>query len=152
MSPLMEAGKTYYLAGPMSGRPQFNVPLFREVATLLRAMDLTIINPADLDSVVMQAAALASPDGDLAALEAVSKETWGEVLARDVKIVADQVEGIVLLPDWMTSRGARLEAFVGLLCEHSFWLWIPYSRTYGEPVWVPNDYIRQNVAGNFTHD
>lgn len=115
-----------YIAGPMSGIPQFNVPFFHKVAGELRKQFVTdvIINPAELDTPVMQQHALNSPNGDLKDLEEATRETWGEVLARDVKLVADSVDEIVLLPGWEQSRGARLEAFVGLLTEKKFWYYM----------------------------
>ena len=113
----------WYLAGPMSWVPQFNIPLFDNVAGRLRADGYTIISPAELDSPEMRRRALQSMDGDLNKLEHDTGETWGEVLARDVKLVADQVTGIIFLPDWTKSRGAKLEAFVGLLTGKQFAIW-----------------------------
>jgi hypothetical protein len=109
----------YYLAGPMSGHKQFNVPYFYEVAAKLRQKNVRVLNPADLDSDTVRSTCLRSLDGDIAKLT----ETWGDMLARDVKLVADEVAGIILLPGWEGSRGARLEAFVALLCGHRFLLW-----------------------------
>lgn len=117
-----------YIAGPMTGVPQFNIPLFNFAAERLRAQGHEIINPAELDSPAMQALALASPDGDLAKLEKETSETWGDVLARDVKVIADGVEGIVVLPKWYLSRGARLEVFVGLLTGKRFFYYLPTER------------------------
>jgi hypothetical protein len=104
----------YYLAGPMSGIPQFNFPLFHEAAAKLRTEGLEIISPAEMDSPAVQAEGMASTDGKLVDGK-IAGETWGDMLARDVKVIADQVDGIVFLPNWQTSRGARLEAFVALL-------------------------------------
>ena len=107
----------FYLAGPMSGIPQFNFPAFEEAATKLRELaGMTIINPAELDDDEDRAAALASPDGDLKEV----KHTWGEFLSRDVLILADQCDGIMFLPGWEHSKGACLEACVGLLLGYSF--------------------------------
>lgn len=117
-----------YIAGPMTGVPQFNVPLFDRVATELRAAGYDVVSPAELDSPEMRAAALESKDGALAPLEDKTKETWGQVLARDVRVLSDQgIEAIVLLPGWEKSRGARLEATVGLLNKLSFFQYV------GEP-------------------
>lgn len=104
-----------YLAGPMTGYPQFNFPLFHKVAAELRAKGHTIISPAEMDSPAVQAAALQSKDGSLDAAGKIAGETWGDILAKDVKLVADQIDGIVFLPEWQKSRGANLEATVGLL-------------------------------------
>lgn len=110
-----------YLAGPMTGIPQFNFPMFDRVAAALRAMGHEVINPAEEDSPEVRAAALASATGSLADL-APTGETWGDMLARDVKIVADQCDGIAVLPNWQTSRGALLEAVVAYLCGKPMFL------------------------------
>lgn len=130
----------FYLAGPMSNIPQFNFPAFHAAAADLRARGYDIISPAEQDSPAVQAAAMKSPDGKL--LEGkVAGESWGQILARDVQIVADQVDGIILLPGWEKSRGARLECFVGLLCSKRFY-------TYGIlNVLVPElpEYIKERI-------
>lgn len=106
---------TLYIAGPMTGIPQFNIPAFDNAAAHLRAAGYTIISPAELDSIEMRAFALASPDGRMPADGKIAGESWADVLARDVKVISDQVDGLVFLPGWDKSRGARLEAFVALL-------------------------------------
>jgi hypothetical protein len=110
----------YYLAGPMSGIPQYNFPLFHEVARLLRGQGFTIVSPAEQDSPAVQKAAMASKDGKLVGKDnrvEGTKETWGDILSKDVKLVADGVDGIILLPGWQSSRGACLEVTVGLLVD-----------------------------------
>lgn len=113
----------WYLAGPMSGIPRFNVPLFDHVTAELRARGMDMVSPAELDSPAVRAAALASVDGKPGPQGSVADETWGDMLARDVKMIADELHGVVLLPDWWKSRGARLEVFVALLCEKPFMVW-----------------------------
>jgi hypothetical protein len=113
-----------YIAGPMTGLPQFNVPLFDHVARQLRKKGYDVVSPAELDSPEMRAAALKSKDGAYEPLKDATGETWGEVLARDVRVLSDQgIEGIVLLPDWWKSRGATLETTVGLLNGLKFFTW-----------------------------
>lgn len=104
---------TLYVAGPMSGLPQFNYPAFDAAAAVLRDSGYTVISPAEMDSPQVRAASLASTTGSFADL-AETDETWGDFLSRDVKLVADRVDGVVLLDNWHRSRGARLEAFVCL--------------------------------------
>lgn len=110
----------FYLAGPMSGIPQFNYPLFDKAAARLRERGFEIVSPAELDDPETRARALASPDG-----KDTGPHSWGDFLARDVKIVADQVQGVILLPGWYRSRGAKLEAYVGVLCRHEFHAYYP---------------------------
>lgn len=102
-----------YMAGPMTGIPQFNFPAFDRAASDLRARGYEIVSPAELDDPVDRAAALASPDGSALSYGTGVKKSWGEFLARDVKLIADDgIEGVVVLTGWENSRGARLETFV----------------------------------------
>ena len=125
--------RTYYLSGPMSGVPQFNFPTFARVAALLRKQGYCVVSPAEMDDDEVRAAAVASPDGSSTE---TGGHTWGSFLARDVRIIADQVNGIILMPGWERSRGARLEAFVALLQkDFAFMRWddhismpVPLSR------------------------
>ncbi len=114
----------FYLAGPMTGIPQFNFPAFYDAAKALRAKGLEIISPAEMDDKEDAGAAMASPDGALGTgTGGVNGKTWGDFLARDVKLIADNVDGIIFLDGWQASRGARLEAFVGILCDREFYLY-----------------------------
>lgn len=104
-----------YIAGKMSGVPRCNFPAFDAAASDLRARGWDVICPTELDDEEIRAAAMASEDGG-----PINGHTWGDFLSRDVKVVADEVQGIVFLPGWESSRGARLEACVGLMCGHQF--------------------------------
>lgn len=107
-----------YLAGPMSGIPQFNFPAFEVVAKMLRAHGWDAISPHECDSPETQKMAWASEDGKV--IEGAGADSWGTCLSRDIKIVIDEVEGIALLPGWEKSRGARLEVCAALLSEKRF--------------------------------
>lgn len=119
-----------YVAGPMTGLPQFNFPAFDAMAVSLRQAGYEVVSPAELDDPEDRAAALASPDGYMHGGHHMNK-TWGDFLARDVKLIADEgVDGIVVLPGWAGSRGARLETFVGrMLCDVAVYRW---DATYEE--------------------
>lgn len=131
---MLKTPRTLYLAGPMSGIPQFNFPLFNAAAHQLRNDGWRVINPAETDPEAVRTVALASKDGSYDANGKVGPETWGDILSRDVKMLADgaldglvdvetpngaeeheertPIDGIALLPGWEKSRGARLESFV----------------------------------------
>lgn len=104
-----------YLAGPMTGIPQFNYPAFDAGACELRRRGFEVQSPAELDNAETRAAALLSPDGAPGSGSS-NGETWGDFLARDVKLIADGgIDAVYVLPDWHRSRGARLETFVAYL-------------------------------------
>lgn len=109
----------YYLSGPMSGLPKFNFPAFANAAAALRRDGLDIVSPHEQDAPETREMAMASPDG----AHTGNGESWGTCLARDVKIIADETCGTIFLPGWSKSRGARLEAFTALLCDHKFYVY-----------------------------
>jgi hypothetical protein len=122
--------KVYYLAGPMSGIPQFNYPAFHRIADKLRQMGFTIKSPAELDTPEQQEEAMKSHDGDASVLVRDTGITWGDTLAKDVKLVADVVDGIIAMPTWYKSRGARLEVFVANLCRKPTWTFDETTNTF----------------------
>ena len=127
-----------YIAGPMTGLPQNNFPAFDAVAAYMRGVGHVVISPAELDDPV---------DRDLALKDLPATKTWGDFLARDVKLIADAgIEAIVLLPFWYDSRGARLEATVGLLCGLQFYETNETGRQFNR---VRNSDIAQTIANSF---
>lgn len=127
-----------YVAGPMTGIPQFNFPAFDAMAASLRRAGFRVVSPAELDDPEDREAALASPDG-AAGSGSHQGKTWGMFLARDVLLIADgdevgPIDGIVVLPGWERSKGARLETFVNFLCGKRSYTW---DATYEELRVVP---------------
>ena len=113
-----------YLAGKMSGIPQYNFPLFDYVAAKLRTAGWEIVTPSELDDPETRAKSMASPDG-----LTPTGHTWGEYLSRDMKVIADSgLEAICLLPGWPSSRGAKLEAFVSMLLGLQFYSVLIYPE------------------------
>lgn len=122
-----------YLAGPMTGIPQFNFPAFDAAEADLTARGYEVVPPADLHDPEVRAAALASETGNLADLP--RHLTWGQFLANDVRMIADDgIEGIVCLPGWDTSRGARLETYVARLCGLPVFAYSPFERLWHVPL------------------
>jgi hypothetical protein len=119
-----------YLAGPMSGYQQFNFPAFDAAAAKLREQGYEVVSPAELDSPKFRARVLTAIGTEKDLLG-----EWGNCLARDVKLIADSgIEAIVLLRDWHKSRGAKLEAFIGLLCRLKFGLYDPGQIGFVMPI------------------
>jgi hypothetical protein len=77
-----------YIAGPMTGLPDFNFPAFHAAAVKLRALGFEVENPAEN----------AEPPC----------KSWLGYMRMAVAQVA-KVDALVLLPGWEDSRGARVE-------------------------------------------
>lgn len=77
-----------YLAGPMTGYPELNFPLFHTVTARLRALGFDIVNPAEIN---------ADPNAE-----------WLDCMRADIKQLVD-CDGVALLPRWDESRGASIE-------------------------------------------
>ena len=117
----------------MSGIPQFNYPAFYKGAQALRDLGHDVVSPAEMDDPAMQELCLASETGNWTDIGAAG-ESWGDVLAKDVKLVADEIDGVVVLPGWEASRGARLEAFVAMSVQKPVFRMHPDT---GIPVEIP---------------
>lgn len=115
--------KRLYLSGPMSHKRAFNIPEFDKWAHNLRSKGYEVVSPAELDDPKFRELCLQCKDGTMEELAklceaaGIKPDTWGDLLARDVKLLADDgIEGIVVLKGWEGSRGATLETYVGRLC------------------------------------
>lgn len=104
-----------YVAGPMTGIPQFNFPAFDDAAEALRGDGYEVVSPAEMDDPETRRAAMASPDGSPGSGSS-NGETWGDFLARDVKLIVDGgIQAVVVIDGWERSKGARLETYVAFL-------------------------------------
>jgi nucleoside 2-deoxyribosyltransferase len=88
-----------YVAGPMSGLPDFNYPAFRAAGAVLVEAGFEVLNPIDTTGGQPPAPEHARP--------------WDWYMRQALKMVAD-ADGVALLPGWERSRGARLEQRVAL--------------------------------------
>lgn len=87
-----------YLAGPMTGLPEFNFPAFDRAAEILSAAGYTVFNPAQMDRDV----------GFDPLSTVVSNEFLRDALRRDLSAICE-CDGIAMLPGWEKSGGARVE-------------------------------------------
>ena len=82
-----------YVAGPMSGLPDYNYPAFHAAAAQLRETGRTVLNPAENP---------VPPCG-----------SWLGYMRMAVAQVA-QADELVMLPGWEKSKGARVEFSLAL--------------------------------------
>ena len=141
----MSTPSRVYLAGPMTGIPKFNFPAFEAATAKLRGKGLDVVSPHELDEPEIRLAAAQSETGKLVDGK-IAGHSWGDILARDVKVVADNVGGIVFLDGWARSRGAKLEAVVGLLCNHRFYRLGPDEKD--DLVEMTRESVRRIVSNN----
>ena len=78
-----------YIAGPMTGLPEFNYPAFGDAATRWRAAGHDALSPAE------------NFNGD-------TTRDYREYIKADILMLA-RADAIALLPGWEKSRGARFE-------------------------------------------
>lgn len=97
----------FYLAGGMTGIPQFNFPAFHTAAAKLREWGYNVVNPAELDDEIERAKAETSEDGYS------TLAGWANCLKRDLPFVwDDKCVGVICIDGWEHSGGARLETYV----------------------------------------
>lgn len=90
--------RTVYLAGPMTGLPEYNFPAFDHAAEILAEQGYTVFNPAQMDRDV----------GFDPSSAQVSSAFLRDALRRDLAAICD-ADAIAMLPGWEKSGGARIE-------------------------------------------
>jgi hypothetical protein len=101
--------KSVYIAGPMSGYPQFNFPAFFTAQHTLERLGWKVWNPANKDG--EDEAVLSTPDGNAA--EAIAKGfDFRAAFKWDCEKIIDG-DAIYMLRGWEKSPGATAEHMVG---------------------------------------
>lgn len=115
-----------YISGPMTGIDAYNEPAFREAAAGLQAHGYEYVLPHDLD--------VEHP-----------VTTWGSALGRDVQIIADDatIDGILLLPGWEKSDGARIEVLTAYLRKKI----VAYPDATGAPMSIHRNEVKHLLRG-----
>lgn len=91
VAPIAPSRNRVYLAGPMTGLPDLNFPAFHAEAARLRQLGYEVVNPAELN-----------PDHG---------KSWEDCMRVDIPALLT-FGTIALLPGWVDSRGASLEAYI----------------------------------------
>lgn len=101
--------RTIYLAGPMTGIPQFNHPAFMAAATLLRAEGHTVFNPVENDMKKYGEEFIVKNKKGDAEKAAKAGFSLRKALKDDLVWICENADTIALLPGWEKSAGARVE-------------------------------------------
>jgi hypothetical protein len=97
-----------YLAGPMRGIPEFNFPAFAAATAQLRAAGYEVFSPAEKDIEKHGLDVNKSATGNLDDIKA-SGFNLRATLLLDLTWIAENADGIVVLPGWENSKGANAE-------------------------------------------
>ena len=95
-----------YLAGPMSGVPEFNVPTFLAAADYLRRAGYDIFNPAEHDMEITGDKEFYKGLDGTVPPDGLSYRTC---LKADLGWICDNAEALFLLPNWEASKGVAAE-------------------------------------------
>ena len=96
-----------YIAGPMSGYPDYNRPAFMAMAEELRSVGHEVRNPAELDLTEEEAQRMSAGNW--------SPRSREYYMLRDFRLICgdgdrlDPVDAVYVLPGWEQSPGARKE-------------------------------------------
>lgn len=103
--------RAIYIAGPMSGLPEFNFPAFNSAAAIWRAEGWEVFNPAEKDTEAgLDAEAYKTGDAELATATGFN---FREAYLWDIEAVLKS-NAIYMLRGWENSPGARGEHAVAI--------------------------------------
>ena len=91
-----------YLAGPMTGLPEFNFPAFAKAAAELRAQGHFVFSPSENDFTRYGDDFLDHPE----------RFNLRETVVDDLLWISRMAQAIALLPGWENSKGVRAEKAV----------------------------------------
>jgi hypothetical protein len=97
-----------YISGPMTGIPEHNFPLFNQVTEYLRGEGFLVYNPAE------------HFDGKV---DLPREQYMREDFACLLHMCNHELRGIVLLPGWENSKGARAEVVMARELGFKFYDW-----------------------------
>jgi hypothetical protein len=108
--------KSIYLAGPMSGIPEWNYPSFFKAADSLRKEGWRVFSPAEKDIEEGYDDQEAKKEGDTALAIAKGVFDYRKAYMWDIDKVVNG-DAIFMLKDWEQSPGARGEHAAAVFCK-----------------------------------
>lgn len=106
-----------YIAGPMSGIPEFNFPAFNNAAYILRRQGWKVLNPAEKDSEVVEGTSSFTDGDHIKAQE--EGFNFREAYLWDITKVME-CDAIYMLRGWENSPGARGEHAVAVAMQRHY--------------------------------
>lgn len=110
---------SHYLSGPMAGYPDHNFPAFEKAAGELTDCGLIVTSPHKIKHI-----------------EPVEFEIlhgrpmdWHDYLRKDIKVMLEACDSIILLKGWPQSKGAILELEVAVRLGWPVWYYDGFTLT-----------------------
>ena len=131
-----------YIAGPMTGIPEFNFPMFHRLAGYMRQHGWEVFDPAERDEKMYDIKAPGYAEGDV--------KLWAESAGFDFRLamrwdlgVITTCEAMVLLPGWEKSSGVANEKFVAETCGVEILYAYPVKKQYGrrKKLWLVDWFV-----------
>ncbi len=107
-----------YLSGPMTGIDNYNRQTFNAACDMLRSTGYEVYNPAELNE------------------QNTFPFTWNSCIKKCI-VELINCDMIVLLPGWMSSKGARLEVYIAQelgIEQASFDIMERHIRKFNRPI------------------
>lgn len=98
----------YYIAGPMSGIEEYNYPTFERAMMEFRELKAHVYSPHEPYYKMTQ--------------EEHSKNSYEWYVKVSLRLLL-RADGIILLPGWTQSRGARREADIAMDLKYPVWFY-----------------------------
>lgn len=100
-----------YIAGPMSGLPEFNFPAFHAAANELRAEGHEVFSPAERDIERHDGVDISKGNANGCQITAAKEHGFSlrDALADDTWWICKEADAIAMLPGWENSKGANAE-------------------------------------------
>lgn len=112
-----------YVAGPMTGYPHSNYPVFNSVSRLLREAGFEVVNPAEFGN----------------------GKHYIDFLREDLRLMLD-CHGVAVLENWWESTGARNEVQVAGVLKMPVLPWVDWIDRYGKTDQVVHSHSRPHTA------
>lgn len=100
-----------YLCGPMTNVPGYGLGRFDDAEKDLRARGINVVTPLELDGPKLRELGRSSRDGDMAPYLKAARTSRGKLLGRDVRVIIDECDSVIVLAGWNRSAGALLETY-----------------------------------------
>lgn len=99
--------RVWYISGPMAGYPENNFPAFAAAEKALTGLGIKVLSPHTIDH--------------------GNATEWVDFLRKDIEIMVQECNGLVLIRGWAQSRGsARMELPVAIGLEWPILYWDGY--------------------------